>query len=105
GRLAIERLDLLKMDTEGAEIAALTGMQETVERFRPVIVMEVNRPMLATLGASIEEVWEFFRARSYQVSAFEHWQEQDPLPVDSLDELKRLCPADRLIDIVATCAR
>jgi FkbM family methyltransferase len=102
GRLVISRLDVLKMDVEGAEVSALTGMRETITRFRPTIVMEVNRPMLAFLGASIDDVWAFLSDLSYQVHAFEHWNERDPDPVESLDELKRLCPPDALIDIVAT---
>jgi len=101
GRLEIARLDVLKMDAEGAEMSALVGMAETIARFRPIVVMEVNRPMLARLGASVEEVWEFFTARSYRLHAFEHWKEQDPEAIESIDDLTQRCPADGLIDVVA----
>ena len=101
GRLDLPRLDLLKMDAEGAELSALMGMRQTLARCRPRIVMEVNRPTLALLGANADEVWSFLKGLSYEIHAFEHWKEQDPIPVPSLDELKRLCPPDSLIDIVA----
>lgn len=101
GRLELPRLDVLKMDAEGAELSALFGMRETLARFRPRLVMEINRPMLASLGASADEIWEFLGNLSYEIQAFEHWKEQDPIPVASLADLKRLCPPDSLIDIVA----
>jgi FkbM family methyltransferase len=101
GRLSLDRLDVLKMDAEGAEMSALRGMRSTIERFRPQIIMEVNRPMLAALGAAVEDVWDFFDDLSYGIGALEHWKEQDPIPVESVDDLKRLCPSDALIDIVA----
>ena len=63
--------------------------------------MEVNRPMLDACDATVEEVWDFFKGLSYEVRAFEHWQERDPDPVANLEQLTRLCPPDSLIDIVA----
>jgi FkbM family methyltransferase len=38
--LALPRVDVVKIDTEGAEIAILTGMIATISRCRPVIVVE-----------------------------------------------------------------
>jgi FkbM family methyltransferase len=101
GGLKLPRLDVVKMDIEGAEMSALTGMRGTLSRFRPRIIMEVNRPMLDACDASVEEVWDFFKGLSYEVRAFEHWQERDPDPVANLEQLTRLCPPDSLIDIVA----
>ena len=100
GRLALPRLDVLKLDVEGAELSALKGMRETIARLRPHIVMELNRPMLATFGVTIDDVWQFLREFGYEIRAFEPWRERDPVVVD-LSELRRRCPADSLIDIVA----
>lgn len=36
-------LDLLKLDLEGGELAALRGAEQTLRRYRPVVVMEVKR--------------------------------------------------------------
>ena len=100
-RLELPRLDMLKMDAEGAELSALIGMRDTLTRCRPRIVMEVNRPTLASLDASVDDVWAFLRDLSYEVYAFETWTEQDPTHVPDLDDLKRRCPPDSLVDIVA----
>jgi FkbM family methyltransferase len=100
--LALPRLDVVKMDVEGAEVAALRGMRDTIARLRPRVIMEVNRPALAMLGAGIQDVWDFFQEAAYDVAVFAHWEERDPQPVCTFDELVRLCPADTLIDILAT---
>src|SRR6185503_2740368 len=101
GELPLSRLDVLKMDIEGAEVSSLIGMRRTIARFRPRIVMELNPPMLSTFGKSIEDVWDLLRAFEYEIQAFEPWKEQDPVPVADLEALKRLCPPDGLVDIAA----
>jgi FkbM family methyltransferase len=99
--LALSRLDVVKMDIEGAELSALRGMQETIAQFRPKIIMELNRPALEYFGKTTNNIWDFFCNISYKIQAFEQWQETDPRPVKTIEELNLLCPPDSLIDIVA----
>jgi FkbM family methyltransferase len=40
--LGLRRLDLVRMDVEGHEVEMIQGMRETIERFRPVICMELH---------------------------------------------------------------
>lgn len=101
GELKLSRLDMIKMDIEGAELSALKGMRRTLARFRPKIIMELNRPALERLGTTVEQIWQFFAEGSYKISAFQHWEEKEPAAVANLDALKTLCPADGLIDILA----
>jgi FkbM family methyltransferase len=42
----IARCDLLKLDVEGAEYLVLQGARATIERCRPVILSEINGPVL-----------------------------------------------------------
>lgn len=105
GAIDLPRLDMLKMDIEGAEVSALAGMRQTIDRLRPRIVMEINRPALAAFGATIDDVWNFFDGLGYEISVFDQWKEREPSPVAALDDLKRLCPPDSLVDIVASPGR
>ncbi len=42
--LDLQRLDLIKMDIEGMELEALRGGRGALERHRPVLLVEANRP-------------------------------------------------------------
>src|SRR5688572_2873583 len=99
--LQLSRLDVVKMDIEGAELSALRGMTRTLARFRPAIVMELNRPALAALGGTVDDVWGLLTGLSYRIHALAGWDVRDPEPVSTLRELKARCPDDTLTDIVA----
>ena len=102
GNLDLPRLDVVKMDIEGAELSALTGMRDTIARLRPKVVMEINRPALAAFGSTVDDVWAWLKAIDYEIRAFHHWKDREPSPVATLEELTRLCPADALLDVVAS---
>jgi FkbM family methyltransferase len=53
----IDRVDLIKMDIEGAELHALRGMLSTLKRHRPTLLMEVNRIAANRLGYSPDDLW------------------------------------------------
>ncbi|MFN8124733.1 MAG: FkbM family methyltransferase [Thermoleophilia bacterium] len=54
----IDRLDLLKADVEGSELALLEGGSRTIARLRPAIVMEVNPAALRRVdGRGPRELW------------------------------------------------
>lgn len=50
-------VDLIKIDVEGYEQFALLGMQETVRRYKPVILMEVLDGQEAILRKVVESLW------------------------------------------------
>jgi FkbM family methyltransferase len=101
GEANIPGIAIIKMDIEGAEPFALEGMKASLQKFRPKIVMELNRPALARFDKTVADIWDFFSSRSYKLLAFKHWAESDPLPVNSLEDLQALCPQDSLVDLLA----
>jgi FkbM family methyltransferase len=46
---------LIKLDIEGAEPLAISGMTETLRRHQPAVIMELNAPTLARAGFSVRE--------------------------------------------------
>lgn len=63
----IARVDLIKVDTEGAECGVLQGMIQTIERDHPIIICEV----LERFGTArrIEEILEPYGYRYYLLTA------------------------------------
>lgn len=58
-------LHMLKMDIEGAEVAALRGGAATIEKFRPMIAVEYNRATLQRAGTSMDELDETLAGLGY----------------------------------------
>jgi FkbM family methyltransferase len=63
----LPRLDLMKMDIEGAEVRALRGARQTIKRFRPLIVFEVCPSWLVKMQTSITEVFAELLERGYSI--------------------------------------
>ncbi len=47
---ALARLDCLKIDVEGAEPRVVSGGRATLERFRPIVIFEINAPIALRNG-------------------------------------------------------
>jgi FkbM family methyltransferase len=67
----VSRIDVIKIDIEGAELRALRGAIETLHRYRPVMLFEVGRLQLSAQGTSPEELLDFVRAQGYTVYKFD----------------------------------
>lgn len=57
--LGVVRLDVLKIDVEGSELHVLKGGEQSLRKFRPVILIEANRSNMIAGGSSIEELLGF----------------------------------------------
>jgi FkbM family methyltransferase len=54
--LGLRRVDLIKIDVEGAEVQVLRGSKETLATFRPVLLVEMDDEQLVNMGTSIQEL-------------------------------------------------
>lgn len=68
--VGLRRLDLLKADVEGAELQVLQGGAATIERFRPVVQLEIEEPHLAKYGVAVDDVTGFLADRGYTMSVW-----------------------------------
>lgn len=67
---AIDRVDFIRMDIEGAELKALMGALKILDRDLPHVLLEIHPDMLqARFGASGEAVLDLFRDRGYRMFA------------------------------------
>lgn len=63
--LGLERVDVIKIDTEGAEVEVLRGAQKTLARFRPALVLETVDDHLKTMGDSLEILEDMLAQAGY----------------------------------------
>ncbi|MEM9888268.1 MAG: FkbM family methyltransferase [Bacteroidota bacterium] len=64
------RLDFVKIDTEGSEFFVLKGMQKTIERFQPIIYVELVSDFLARYDVRTLDVYQFIRAIDYSLYCY-----------------------------------
>lgn len=62
----LERLDFLKADVEGWELSVLRGALETIRRFRPALLLEINPQHLKRDGRTAEEFWRLLEPLGYR---------------------------------------
>jgi FkbM family methyltransferase len=62
-----QRVNVIKIDVEGAEWAVLRGAEATIARERPAIIFEANEETCEAAGYSMSDVFEWMRARGYDL--------------------------------------
>jgi len=67
----LQRLDLIKVDVEGAELAALSGMVNTLARWRPALIVEVDDVDVTTAAAKSARCRTWLSERGYDVRELE----------------------------------
>jgi hypothetical protein len=63
--LKLQRVDLVKIDVEGAELQVLWGMKEIMQKFRPRLIIEIREDKLMNMGTSPTELRAFLRQNRY----------------------------------------
>lgn len=64
----LARLDLIKVDVEGAEPAVLAGAERTLRRFRPAVMLEIEARHLARFRTDPAAVVAHLTERGYRMS-------------------------------------
>lgn len=64
--LPLGHVDLIKIDTEGAELLVLRGGENTIERRQPDILLEYYAPNTHQFGYEPEEIVELLRSWGYK---------------------------------------
>ena len=63
----LNRVNLIKIDVEGAEVALLKGAEQTIRRFRPILMIEVNPATLQRSGSTARDVIEAIGRHGYRM--------------------------------------
>ena len=76
----------MKADVEGAELALLRGATATIDRSRPLVLLEVEDRHLRRYGQSAGDVVAWFGAHDYEMAG---WAEGEWRPVSRVNEVRR----------------
>ncbi len=61
----LDRVDVIKIDVEGAEILVLKGAERTLDLYHPVVTVELVEDQLKNMGTSSAEVIRVLRKHGY----------------------------------------
>ena len=64
------RVDVVKIDTEGAERFVLEGAQATIQRFHPLFLIELSDRMLQHQSSDTAQIVAFFKQHGYTLYEF-----------------------------------
>lgn len=64
--LALDRVDFIKADIEGSEVRLLVGARDTIARFRPRLLVELNDGHLARAGDTMADAFALMAQLGYR---------------------------------------
>ncbi len=62
----VKQIDVVKIDTEGHETSVLQGAQDTLKKFKPLLLIEVRGKMLEEIGSSRDKFFQQMKDLGYQ---------------------------------------
>ncbi len=73
-------VNVMKIDTEGAELMVLLGAAAAIARFRPLVMLEIVPTLLQKVSQALpEDLHSFFRKQDYRAFVFDDSGELFPL--------------------------
>jgi len=74
----LKRLDLIKCDTEGSELLVFQGAKGVIERFKPIVLTEIDVNNMSRYQQQPSDIINFFRQWNYKLMV---WQAGTFIPV------------------------
>lgn len=64
--MAIEKVDFIKLDVEGAELQVLKGSKETIQKYKPKWMIEINEEACIAGGYLPQDILDYLSAFGYE---------------------------------------
>lgn len=92
----IDRIDLIKIDIEGAELPCLLGAENALRRFRPALIVEIQDSTATTAGYAASDILAFLSGLGYTFETIQHGGHLTTLTENNLEAFQNvLCtPAE-----------
>jgi FkbM family methyltransferase len=83
----IKKVNLIKIDIEGAEIFALKGMVNTLKKFTPILLVEISENVIKGNVVRGDDVFNFMRNIGYSPYSIKESGEVSPFNIET-EELR-----------------
>jgi FkbM family methyltransferase len=91
----IEKLDLIKIDTDGYEFEILKGAEKTITKHSPVIILEIGLYLLEEHNVKTEQFFDFLNSKGYKIISSKKGK------IISKDNYMSHIPMNSTIDVIA----
>jgi FkbM family methyltransferase len=71
----LEKVDFVKIDVEGYELNVLKGAENLIDKYRPILLIEIHPIFLINYGHRVEELIEFMENRKYNIRFYSFLEE------------------------------
>jgi FkbM family methyltransferase len=85
-----QRVDLVKLDIEGGELAALQGAGAMLREMKPALILELGDETCRAAGYSMREIWDYLAGFGYTFSRIERKGHLTSVTPDQLREFQNL---------------
>ncbi len=72
------KIDLIKIDVEGAELWVLEGAREHLQRDQPIVIFEHGLGASEFYESSPEKIYDLFAHCGYQINLMQRWLRHEP---------------------------
>lgn len=80
----LKRIDLIKIDIEGAELPCLLGARNTLRHFQPLLIIEVQHESANVAGYEATDILRFLSEFGYEVYRIDRKGKLAPLTTEKL---------------------
>jgi FkbM family methyltransferase len=96
-RRNIQKVDLIKIDTDGHEMAILKGARQTLKASHPYIILEIGQYQLAEQKSTFQEFWQLLTECGYK-----HLVDSKKGTEITPDNYRKIIPDRTSIDVVTS---
>ena len=62
----LSKMDVIKLDIEGSELAALKGMKEILQKQKPILIVEVNPETLSMFNLKPSDIYDYLKQLNFE---------------------------------------
>lgn len=88
--LSLARIDLIKIDVEGGELACLQGAETVLRRFKPSLIVEIQEFSAHQAGWEVEELFQYLSVLGYEFFRIGSEGRLTAVDVDSLADFQNV---------------